>query len=62
MRRHLYFTTEEVDEMPSWKLRMYLEGLETEFAPRDEDHDADDPAIERTDDISAIGLSATTLA
>lgn len=64
LRRHLGYTPKEVDAMPWWELRMWLEKLVDEFTPTDDDDDdgffnGEPPArIEQTDSLSSLGIVA----
>ncbi len=58
-RRHLGFTHTEVDDMPWWLLRLYLDGLHDEFV-RDED-DEPNAKTETTSDLGSLGITTTQI-
>lgn len=60
LRRHLYFTTEEVDALPWWKLRMYVEGLNQEFSPPEDDGGDGGGVV--SNHVSDFGLTPGSLA
>ena len=51
-RRHLHYTPEQVDALPWWQVRMFLEGLNEEF------RDPDEPETEVYDgDLADLGIT-----
>ena len=59
-RKHLHYTTEEVQGLPWWKLRMYAEQMLKDLSPPDED-DAVPDHVEERDDLSAFGITPHSL-
>lgn len=63
LRRHLGYTPEEVDSMPWWELRMWVECLEEEFT-LENDSDGESPEDGQakptivTDSLSKLGIVA----
>lgn len=62
LRRHLNFTRTDVDEMPWWELRMWIEKLNIEFPDNPADNAPPPEPEEISDDASEFGLSSGSLA
>lgn len=56
-RRHLYYTPAEVDAMPWHEKRMYVEMLNIEFSPPDEDDEYAGATVENYDDLTDMGFT-----
>lgn len=68
LRRYLNYTPKEVDAMPWWERRMWIEKINEEFAPPESGPAGSPPATETPngaevyDDVTVLGITPETLA
>ncbi|PLS86464.1 MAG: hypothetical protein CYG60_07070 [Actinobacteria bacterium] len=59
---HMGYEPEEVDRLPWWKQKMWIEKLNQHFSPPEQQPPAHDEHVEVSDDITALGITPQNIA